>query len=129
MPIKPENKDLYLSRKEWKVIRAEILERAENRCEFCSIENGALGWRDTEGTFCHGEPMSCCEEDARKFIRIVLTIAHLDHDPTNNDPENLRALCQRCHNTHDAPHRQMNAAKTRRLNRDTKAGQQRLFEE
>lgn len=44
---------------------------------------------------------------------IILTIAHLDHDPTHNEPANLRALCQRCHNRHDAEHRKANAAATR----------------
>ena len=27
----------------------------------------------------------------------MLTIAHLDRDPRHNDPENLKAMCQRCH--------------------------------
>jgi 5-methylcytosine-specific restriction endonuclease McrA len=36
---------------------------------------------------------------------VVLTTAHLDHDPSNCDPANLRAWCQRCHNTYDAPMR------------------------
>ncbi|CAO4164638.1 hypothetical protein AFFFEF_00387 [Methylorubrum extorquens] len=30
-----------------------------------------------------------------------LACAYLDHDPGNNDPKNLRALCQRCHILHD----------------------------
>ena len=30
---------------------------------------------------------------------IVLAAAHLDHDPSNNRPGNLRSLCQRCHLT------------------------------
>lgn len=33
---------------------------------------------------------------------VVLACAHLDHDPSNNDPANLAALCQRCHMIHDA---------------------------
>ena len=33
--------------------------------------------------------------------RVVLATAHLDHDPTNNRPGNLKALCQRCHMLHD----------------------------
>ncbi len=37
--------------------------------------------------------------------RVALTIAHLDHDPGNNTPDNLLALCQRCHNAYDVPHR------------------------
>jgi hypothetical protein len=38
-------------------------------------------------------------------IRIILTIAHLDHDPENWDvsDDRLAALCQKCHLTHDAP--------------------------
>ncbi len=34
---------------------------------------------------------------------MVLAAAHLDHDPTNNPPRNVRALCQRCHLLHDRP--------------------------
>lgn len=40
-----------------------------------------------------------------RWFVIVLTIAHLDHMPENCEPENLRAWCQRCHNTYDAPER------------------------
>lgn len=40
-----------------------------------------------------------------RIIRIVLTVAHINHDPTDNCPENLKALCQRCHNRLDAQHR------------------------
>ena len=38
-----------------------------------------------------------------KIIKIVLTIAHLDHDETNWDvkDERLAALCQRCHLRYD----------------------------
>lgn len=40
------------------------------------------------------------------WIVIVLTIAHVhDESPENCDPSNLAALCQRCHNRHDAPSR------------------------
>ncbi len=33
--------------------------------------------------------------------RVVLATAHRDHDPTNNQPRNLVAFCQRCHLLHD----------------------------
>jgi 5-methylcytosine-specific restriction endonuclease McrA len=46
-------------------------------------------------------------------VRIVLTVAHLDHDPQNNDPANLMALCQYCHNRYDAEHRRQTRARTR----------------
>jgi 5-methylcytosine-specific restriction endonuclease McrA len=32
---------------------------------------------------------------------VYLACAHLDHDPGNNTPANLKALCQRCHILHD----------------------------
>jgi hypothetical protein len=48
--------------------------------------------------------------------RYTLTVAHLDQDPANNDPKNLRALCNVCHLRYDAiPH-----ARSRRRNRRAK---------
>lgn len=45
-------------------------------------------------------------DDDRRLIVIVLTIAHIDDpSPENCDPSNLLALCQRCHNQHDAAER------------------------
>lgn len=82
MPIKPENRDRYPSN--WKDIRADILKRANNRCEFCGVENYSVRANGS---------------------RVVLTIAHLDHTPENCDYSNLRALCQKCHNNYDLPHR------------------------
>ena len=43
-----------------------------------------------------------------KRIVIVLTIAHLNHDIADNREDNLKALCQRCHNVMDAPYRAKN---------------------
>jgi len=88
-------------------IRPAILARAGNCCEFCGVRNHAQVWR------------------SEKWIKIVLTIAHLDHDITNNDPANLRALCQRCHLHYDQEHHQ----RSRRKNRTEKSGQLSLFEE
>lgn len=97
MPIKPENKHRYP--KNWKQIRADILARANNRCEFCGIENYAYRLNPKTG----------------KNVKIILTIAHLSHEPEDCSPENLRALCQRCHNQYDAKHR----AETRKKNTKT----------
>jgi hypothetical protein len=46
--------------------------------------------------------------------RVVLTVAHLDHDTRNNDLLNLRAMYQRCHLRYDVEHHRRNAAQTRR---------------
>lgn len=95
MPIKVENKARYPSN--WKSIRNDILKRADNKCEFCGIENYLI---------------------KENGSRVVLTIAHLDHIPEHCDYDNLRALCQKCHNSYDAKHR----VETRKLTKQKKGG-------
>lgn len=117
MPIKPENKHLYPHN--WKDIRVDILKRANNKCEFCRIENKAVGLRDKEGKFHTIDDLneegfnSDHYQDTSKALTIVLTIAHLDHNPQNNDYLNLKALCQKCHLAYDSKYHVRNARKTR----------------
>lgn len=113
MPIRPENKKLYP--KNWKQIRNDILVRANNKCEFCGVENHAEGYRTKSGDFVKSEGIQQEVDalDGEKIIKIVLTIAHLDHNPQNNDYQNLRALCQRCHLRYDIEHHR----ETRRNNK------------
>ena len=64
------------------------------------------GWPSGE-RWTYREAREFCEtnrdiEPESRWIVIVLTIAHLDHVPENCADENLAALCQRCHNWHDA---------------------------
>lgn len=115
MPIRPENKKLYP--KNWKQIRKYILQRANNKCEFCGVDNYSEGYRDKDGNFIKSEGMQQEADilDGEKIIRIVLTIAHLDHDPQNNDYNNLRALCQRCHLRHDIEQHRQNRIKNKKL--------------
>ena len=80
----------------WKTeIRPAVLARANNRCEFCGIENYSIR---SDG------------------VKVILTVAHLDHDETNWDVkiDRLRALCQRCHLKYDAEEK-----KKRKLNKST----------
>jgi len=44
-------------------------------------------------------------------IKIVLTVAHLDHNILNNVYNNLASLCQRCHNRYDVRQRVRNRNK------------------
>lgn len=57
--------------------------RARNKCEKCR----AINYKDHPVT----------------GSKVVLTVAHLDHDITNNSFFNLKALCQKCHLEYDAP--------------------------
>jgi len=102
----PFNRDLYPSN--WPAISRRIRERADWRCEFCGARNGQP----------HPETGS----------RVVLTVAHLDHNPQNCADDNLRALCQRCHLRYDARLHAQHAAQTRRAKRIA-GGQLELFGE
>lgn len=115
----------------WLRIRAAVLERAGNKCERCGVENHAEGFRDARGLFwpTAGMESEVLAIEGVKVFRIVLTTAHLDHDPANNDDfietgkvkpldeTNLLALCAQCHNRHDIAHRKKNAAETRGRNK------------
>lgn len=104
----------------WSLISRLIrIYRAKNHCEWCGIKNAALIKR-----LKHGKYREACQTDLdmiynrikyshssiteslkyHGFTRIVLTVAHIDHDKTNNDFKNLAALCQRCHLNHDLKH-------------------------
>ncbi len=113
MPIKPENQKLYP--KNWKAIRAEIQERAGNKCEFCGVQNHEEGYRESDGTFIPaGIDSGAATINGRKVFRIVCTTAHLNHNPKDSRRRNLRFLCQKCHLSYDAKHHAKNAAETRR---------------
>ncbi len=109
--------------KDWKtVIRPRILKREGHKCKFCHRSNGTH------------LPAKCCKEPifddrhhclscGKRRQKIVLTIAHLDHDITNNQDDNLAALCQPCHLAYDAKRHAANA----RATREAKSLQMKLF--
>ena len=123
--------DYNLYPKNWKTeIRPAILERAEDRCEVCGVLNYSVGYRDKKGKFYDAENILIkLENDGydifehelkgidgdEKPIKIILTIAHLDHDINNNDYTNLKAMCQRCHNRYDIQHRKETRFKKKKL--------------
>lgn len=110
-------------------IRPRILQRADNKCEHCGLENGIVGYRDLAGNFWRfpSDPPPSGWIAALRLTKIVLTIAHLDHNIQHNTDDNLAALCQRCHLIHDAKHHARNAARTRRQ-RQIDHGQRQLFD-
>lgn len=117
MPIKPENRARYPDN--WATeIRPSVLARAHNSCEKCKAPNGEVICREMDGStymLMNGMVFDAetgdalgwvrgSEYPAGRFITVVLTIAHLDHQPENCDPANLRAWCQRCHLRYDQAH-------------------------
>ena len=64
-----------------------------------------------------GSEIDCSDGTRIKIIEIVLTVAHLDHQPENCDPANLRAWCQRCHLHYDRDHHAETRYRTQREGR------------
>ena len=102
---------------DWEAIVARVGERAGGRCE-CQGECG----RCRPGVRCEARNKQPHPVTASL---VVLTTAHLDHDPSSADESRLRHLCQRCHLTLDAPLHAQHARATRRRRRE-EGGQGRL---
>lgn len=133
MPIRKHLRKFYRGAA-WQATRDRILLRAAHSCEGCGKPNHATiqVMRDGSGRWCAGNPRrgqwfgadakpvarpSAADLRRCQRIRVVLTIAHLNHLAGDDRDENLRALCQRCHLAHDqrwhlAQARRTRAAKT-----------------
>jgi len=132
MPIRPENAARYP--KDWKTrIVPMIRARSGNRCECrgecgiyhgipnhgtmildprrCGIANGDVSYLTPDGRWhgCafgdKGEVVETIAGKDYRAIKIVLTVAHLNHQPEDCDPTNLLHMCQGCHNRYDMPMR------------------------
>lgn len=104
----------------WKTeIVPRILSRAKNKCEHCFLENRSIVYsvrlkvQDDDGRYKLKAFWFVHKYDAiraAKFgrdpekVKVVLTIAHMDHDEFNHEvkDDRLKALCQHCHLNYDA---------------------------
>ncbi len=90
--------------------------RAGNKCEKCGLPNKAIIKRLENGSYrmpfmsewdaVHSrirQKHTTMTESLKyhDLTKVVLTVAHLDHNKHNNKFNNLAALCQRCHLHHD----------------------------
>jgi len=128
MPIAREHRWLYPI--DWRELSALIrFGRAGGRCEHCGRPHGcdvvhlgdgtwwddhARRWRDRRGRgvrtlrppddMIRQQPGLTGIAPPLPFrqTRVILASAHLNHDPGDNRPRNLAALCQACHMRHDA---------------------------
>lgn len=122
----PMKRHLYPS--DWPAISKRIRERDGDRCKACRVANGAIISRHkASGTFMletgdvfdaeTGERRGSArgsEWEGAMGIKVVLTVAHQDHNPSNNTEDNLAALCQMHHLRHDAAQHAASTRATRR---------------
>lgn len=119
----PMQRSLYPDN--WADIATQIKAAAGWRCQECSRlcrmpgeEVGAFLERIRTGRI---SECPIVAEFIEKPGRFVLTVAHLDHQPENCDPANLRALCAPCHCRYD-----LAAMATKKRLKAERAGQMRL---
>lgn len=115
---------------DWSKIRQLILFRARNRCEWpgCGAPNGWWAYWSSPDERHFARP-TWKPRPGMQVTKIVLTVAHKDHDTTNNEDENLAAWCQYHHLSWDRELHARHAAETRRRRREEAArAQLSLFE-
>lgn len=110
---------------DWKAISLRIrTQRAQNKCEWCGRENGLYyitkpnGQEDAWSGTDDKDYAIISREAGDHVVKVVLTVAHVDHDKMNNDDGNLAALCQRCHLNHDRKQHAENRRNGRNWKRD-----------
>ena len=132
MPIRPELRHHYRG-PAWRATRARILARAGGCCEACLVRNWervlrVSGWWIDESRSCWmnpvfdvkapGVPFACVDTSKSRLVRIILTIAHLNHVAGDDRDENLKALCQWCHLHYDSIEHARHARVTRQTLKD-----------
>ncbi len=116
MPIRKELRRYYPI--DWPQISQWVrFERARGRCEHCGrphmhrvrclpdgswYDEGGRVWRNGRGSEALWPDL--VDRTHTRVTKVVLAAAHLDHDPANNRPDNLRSLCQRAPRPAAAPH-------------------------
>ena len=105
MPVLKENKSKYP--KDWPEISDRIrFGRADYQCEFLTDD---------------GERCTARHGQRHPFTGaiVVLTVAHLNHDPSDCRDDNLLAACQLHHNRYDLAHRLRSRQRRRRAEKQT----------
>jgi hypothetical protein len=97
----------------WKQISQERKEAAGWQCE----EMISFEWLPTYKVRCYRKQGMEVQGVRRQAYKVVLTVAHLDHNPENNDASNLRVLCQEHHLAYDHALHIQHAKETRKRKR------------
>ena len=119
-----EMKNRHLYPENWKEISLAVRTNADWKCQKCgkpcrrtgqSINDFLDEHHELDAIAVHSNPIRWC-----------LTVAHLNHTPSDCSLENLMAMCAPCHLKYDAVHHQR-SRKTNRKKELEKHGQLVLF--
>jgi hypothetical protein len=115
LPLRPDFRNLkrpdgtYIYRgPTWKAQRERLLERCDHKCERCRVPNHERviradqgSWQLTTARWYHPDHLPPRAWKRIRTAYIVLTMAHLTHDPLQCDDADLAMLCQYCHLHYD----------------------------
>lgn len=109
--------------KDWRQLSLSIKDESEWRCRGCKKQCFKPGEKLSDFIIrvFGGIEGEAWREAADHPGRFRLTVAHLDQDPKNNEPSNLKALCNVCHLQNDRPHQKANS-----LAKKERRGQKKL---
>lgn len=84
-------------------IRPAILSRDNYKCQQCGIKHRTKGFYDAKKQFVATDAWleNYAKENHFKIQTIHLQIAHINQNPSDNNYENLKAMCPKCHLTFD----------------------------
>ena len=113
MPIRADLRKLYYTGEAYRAKRRAAFEAAGakfNDCGECIVAARCQKCdREAGGTYLNKR---------NKWVVVQLGRAHLDQDPANDAPENIRVLCRACHMDHDLQWHALHARETRMTRKD-----------
>lgn len=90
-------------------IRPSILKRDNYRCQRCNVKHRQYIFIDQNNKriVVDRQEHEELKREGLKTFRIYLQVAHLNHNPQDNDPSNLLSLCPTCHHENDKEHKRL----------------------
>ena len=117
MPIRAEDRHLYTGPK-WQLVRAQVRERAGDRCENCGAKNGATYLRGKVTSYqIAPQDRHDAELQGNKVVLIQCGAAHRNGIPGDDRPLNLAWWCRGCHLRADRGHHHRSRANRKDSNR------------
>lgn len=95
---------------DWRtVIRPAILERDRQCCRRCGIHNKIRVYKNSTNNYvvCDEFIEQWAVNNGYRVFTLALHVAHIDHDKSNNDPDNLISLCPKCHALFDSAQKKL----------------------
>ena len=102
------NENLY--HEDWKdIIRPDILKRDNYQCVVCNVRHKkSYVFQPKGGFFIIPESeIDLWKSYGDKAYKVFLQIAHLDQNRENNNYDNLKAMCPKCHLNYDRKFNQL----------------------